>query len=373
VDLGGPRQIRGSVAAVADSYTVTVTFRPVRVFDPATNEEVNRDLGREYALRVLAKHLSAADEVRFEQSREEVREAKADGERFRVTVRWPRNGVRVAAGAADRDSKARAVSPAVFGGRFFTARQDHLDTLAAVSAGNTAAVNAARDAAAAAPEAERRRVLARGITKAEDRGVAAFDTLAAEVKKDANLLDLTERPELVAAIAAARARFEAELRAALEDPLPAKPSFRDVTIQAPFDRYLTANPLLMDLAGGILVEPGDGTFWLIGVAKTILTDGSPDDLLRAEKVCTLKARAAAIGERDGTRVSYLKRVEDRVIVVKDEAGEKATTVSTRLKVTREAVEGVAKNLPVVGRWRSMDGTIFYLAVGGKLPPNFRSK
>ena len=371
---GGPRQLEGSVAVDGTSYTATVTFDPVRAFDPATNEEVNRDLGREFALRVLARHLSAAAAVRFEAAGEEVREAAEAGRRYRVTVRWPKDGVRVLAGPAGRMAGSRVVDPAAFTDRFFTARRDHLDTLAAVAAAARAAGRGAREQAAAAVHDDRRRTLALGVAKAEERGLAAFDALAAVVRSDPNLLDLTERPEVLEAVAAARAAFEQDLRAAPEEP-PPPPAFRDVRIDRPFDAYLTASPLLMELGGAAVVDGGGGETLLVGVAMVILKDGAAADLLRAERVCMLKARAAAVGERDGARISYLKRVEDRVVVVTDVDGEKARSVSDRLTVTRETVGGVAKGLPVVGRWRSADGTVFYLAVGGRLtgPPRAREK
>lgn len=365
VRLGGPRDIRGSVA-VGEDYSVTVTFLPVKVFDAATNEEVNRDLGREFVLRVLAQHLSKENDVRFETAREDIIEVKQDGDRYRVSIRWPKAGVRIVTMKEERTG-GRVVSPTAFTNKFFTAKQDYLDTIAALAARNTAAIQNAREKARTASDADRRRILARAITEAEDRGLAAFDKLAESVKTNASLLDLTERPEVMGAITAARKQLLGDLRQAIETPLaPIKLPFKDIQIEPPFDGYLTANPLAMELAGGIQVDTGNGRKILIGVAKTVLEDGSASDLLRVERVCTVKARAAAIGERDGTTVSYLKKVEDKIVLVKDDKGESAKSASERLTVFREEVKGKVKNLGVVGRWRSEDGRTFYLAVGGPL-------
>ena len=38
-------------------------------------------------------------------------------------------------------------------------------------------------------------------------------------------------------------------------------------------------------------------------------------------------------------------------------------MSEYLQVTTAQVQGVAKDMPVVGRWRSRDGSVFYLALG----------
>jgi len=105
----------------------------------------------------------------------------------------------------------------------------------------------------------------------------------------------------------------------------------DVTIEKPFASSLKQFPFVTELAGAVLVEPEPGQWLLLGVGKTLLKDHSAEELLRAERVCTLKARAAAIGERDGAAITYLKRVEDKltvVRVVRDEGGkERVVTVS----------------------------------------------
>ena len=34
-----------------------------------------------------------------------------------------------------------------------------------------------------------------------------------------------------------------------------------------------------------------------------------------------------------------------------------------LKISRAKVEGITRDMPVIGRWRSADGDTFYLAIG----------
>jgi hypothetical protein len=244
----------------------------------------------------------------------------------------------------------------------------------AVVARNQDWIRTTRADADATPPAGRRRVLAKGNAAVEERGLAAFRTLEQSVRTDANLLNLTERPEVLRAVRADRDAFVAALKSALTATGDARQAFREVAIEKPFDVYLKQHPFVMELAGAVLVEPESGQWLLIGVGKTLLKDDSVEELLRAEKVCTLKARAAAIGERDGSVITHFKRVEDRILVVTDDAGrEKAVAVSERLKITQEKVEGIAKNLPVVGRWRSENGKQFYLAVGGKIPADLLPK
>ena len=367
IQLGGPRKVQGEVVSSPTHYTVSVSLLSVKAFDAETNEEINVELARENAVRVLARHLSKTDDTYLSIRGEELVKSRVSGDRYAAIVRWPKDGVKVLVKGETPTETARIVLSGRFRNKFFTARQDHLDTLKALEDGLAIQIKQLCEKAAASDGGERRKVLARGIARTEERGLAAFDQLAKEVGVDVNLTDLAERPELKEAIAKARSIFLERLRTAYGEAGGKKLPFKDIKIEKPFAEFLANNPLLMDLAGAIIVDLGRDGRLLIGVGKVVLKDGSPQDLLRAERVATLKARTAVIGERDGVKISYLKRVEDLIIIVKDEEGEKAISVSERLKVTQEKIEGIAKNLPVVGSWKSEDGRIFYIAVGGKAP------
>lgn len=361
VELGGPRPVRGSVALAGGSYEVAVSFPPVRAFDPATNAEVNAELAQEAAVRVLAKHLSAAADVEFAAGGGTVVSSGPDGGTYRAVVRWPADRVRVV-GAAGRPTaapaSARRVSPAALTGGFFTARRDYLDTLDGLRAAQAAA---ARAAGSAGP----RGAAARAVADLEERGTGALDALARQVRADPRLLDTTERPEVLAAVGAARADLPRALRAALAAAPAEAPRFRDERIDPAYAPYLRAAPLVMELGGAAVADAGNGERVVLGVAKTVLGTGDAEDLVRAERVCLLKAKAAVVADREGTTVTYLKTVADKVVVVSDAAGERVASSSGRVTLTREQAAGVAKGLSVVGRWRSADGRAFYLAVGGR--------
>jgi hypothetical protein len=34
-----------------------------------------------------------------------------------------------------------------------------------------------------------------------------------------------------------------------------------------------------------------------------------------------------------------------------------------LKITKAKVEGITRDMPVIGRWRSADGDVYFLAIG----------
>ena len=79
-----------------------------------------------------------------------------------------------------------------------------------------------------------------------------------------------------------------------------------------------------------------------------------------------------VHERDeirGTRVTDRKEAGEQVALIRDGSGaETASATTQRRTVFEDGVAGVARDLPVVGRWRSADETILYVAVGGTLTP-----
>ena len=151
---------------------------------------------------------------------------------------------------------------------------------------------------------------------------------------------------------------------------PAGPArFAEVELEPPFSAYLKANPLLMEVAGAKVILLRDGRRVVLGVASTAINDGSARDRLRAEKVCRAKALAAVVAEKQGVQVAREERLEERTVLVIRDGKESARTVSDLLEVTRTRVEGIARDMPVVGRWKSEDGQVFYLAIGVILDRN----
>jgi hypothetical protein len=141
------------------------------------------------------------------------------------------------------------------------------------------------------------------------------------------------------------------------------PGFTDIRIDPPFDRYLKANPLLMEIGGVKVIRLADGYRLVISVASTVLKNDSPSERLRAERVCRPKALASVVAERTGVQVAHSEESKDKTTVVIIDGQEKAKSVSELLEVTKSKVSGIAIDMPVVGRWKSKDGMIFYLAIG----------
>jgi hypothetical protein len=141
------------------------------------------------------------------------------------------------------------------------------------------------------------------------------------------------------------------------------PGLTEVRIEPSFDRYLRANPLLMEIGGAKIIRMSPERRLVVSVASTVLKDDSASERLRAERACRTKALASVVAERTGVQIAHSEELKDKTIVVIIDGREKAKSVSEVLEVTKSKVSGIAKDMPVVGRWKSMDGTVFYLAIG----------
>jgi hypothetical protein len=139
--------------------------------------------------------------------------------------------------------------------------------------------------------------------------------------------------------------------------------FSEVEIERPYERYLLANPLLMEVTGAKIIRLPMGRSVVIAVASTAIKDGSAQDRLRAEKVCRVKALASVVAEKQGIQVAHTEELKEQSAVVLDGDRETGKSVSELLEITKTKVEGIAKDMPVVGRWKSKDGQVFYLAIG----------
>jgi hypothetical protein len=70
-----------------------------------------------------------------------------------------------------------------------------------------------------------------------------------------------------------------------------------------------------------------------------------------------------IAQRTGVQIAHSEESKDKTIVVIIDGQEKVKSISELLEVTKSKVSGIARDMPVVGRWKSKDGMIFYLAIG----------
>jgi len=144
---------------------------------------------------------------------------------------------------------------------------------------------------------------------------------------------------------------------------PASKKFAEVEIDKPFDAYLLANSLLMEVTGAKVLRLENGHQIVLTGASTALENDSASERLRAEKVCRIKAFVNIVSQKEGVQVARVEQLKEKTVVTLQDGKETGKSVSELLQITTAKVEGVAKNLPVVGRWKSSDGKVFYLALG----------
>ena len=141
------------------------------------------------------------------------------------------------------------------------------------------------------------------------------------------------------------------------------PKFKEIGIEKRFEPYVLGNPLLMEVAGAKVIKLKNGSTVVLSIASTVLKNDSAKDRLRAERVCHTKALAGVVAEKKGVQVYHTEELNEKTTVVEDKDGESGESVSEFLQITRTKVEGITKDMPVVGRWKSKDGKVFYLAIG----------
>jgi hypothetical protein len=149
--------------------------------------------------------------------------------------------------------------------------------------------------------------------------------------------------------------------------LPARddPPFRDVQIDPAFRPYLQANLLLMETTGAKVVKLPDGNYLLLGVASTVLKNDGAEERVRAERVCHLKVLEDVVGTTQGVQIASVQTSGEKIEVTVENGGKKVKSVATYLDMTEARVRGVTKDMPVVGRWYSKDGKVFYLALAAR--------
>jgi hypothetical protein len=145
--------------------------------------------------------------------------------------------------------------------------------------------------------------------------------------------------------------------------------FAAVQIESPFDVFLKAHPVLMEVTGVKVIRLQDGRRVILAVASTPLQDGSSADLLRAEKVCKVKIATHLLKQTQGIQLAHEEKVQEGAFHVSLDDTVNVTGGANFMSLTTAKVEGLVKELPPVGRWRSGNGKVAFLAAGAILDGN----
>lgn len=209
IQIGGPRKATAIVTEKDGDLIVTVEMRPVRCFDKATNALINREKSEAYGEIALGRYLrhSAHDDVRTELRGKAVDDAGLVGERFRLTMRVPKNGVSFSAvsSASDRNTISGDSASLLPGRSILDAKEDYITTTESL------ARSLSQDILAPPQERSDEQAFLGHIAEKEEAGSHSFDAIRAEVKKDKLLLSI-ERKELLSLIDGKEEAFLEQLR-----------------------------------------------------------------------------------------------------------------------------------------------------------------
>lgn len=373
IDLGGPRQVKAVLTASDREYVILLSMLPVHTFDEVTNTRLNREKGRSLALQALAKHLSGTKDVELSVSRVTIEKQEMNGKNYTITLRVPRDSV-VLLDEKSKPAGRKTVEKGdesehvAYTSALFTRKLDIVDTLEKLSC------NLASELEEATSNVKNRKVNASAfyseIADLEERWLIRLERIFAEVDSESLLLTV-EKVELKLLVEKQKGQVLQLLKARLEkfeekgktENDESADKFSDLEIDPLFGKYLRADPLLMEVTGTKIILLAMGNRIVIAVASTVLKDNLPKERLRAEKVCRIKALASIVGDKQGVQVCRVEQVKERTVVVLDGEIERAKSVSELLQITQTKVEGVAKDMPVVGTWKSKERDVFYLAIG----------
>ena len=375
VSLNGVRQVEVTIGGDVDAFEVAVRMKPVQCFDKATNDRLNSQKARSYGLQGLLKHLSGGSEkIRAAVSGLTMVNARQDDKFFRLVFRVPRDGVEII-----RDSETREPSRK-------TRKRAHIEEVQVTSALLTCFGDhsATIEQLASTFEQELDPIKSKplddgnefeiAIAELEESLTTRFDQFEKDVRAD-KLLFADDQKKLFGEVVTVRDRCLKGLRAAVERRQQAQEArdrlakFRNIEIEADFESYLTSNRLLMEVTGAKVIRRKDGTSVVIAVGSTVLNDDSAKERLRAEKVCRVKALASVVAEKQGIQVAHTEELKEETVTILDETKERASSVMELLQITKTKVEGMTRDMPVIGHWRSADGETFYLAIGAIIDRN----
>jgi hypothetical protein len=146
-------------------------------------------------------------------------------------------------------------------------------------------------------------------------------------------------------------------------------TFTQVRLDAHFESYLTANPILMEFAGAKIIKLSDGRKLILSVGTTPVKDNTAQDRLRQRTVCKQKALAAILTATEGVEVYTSIKINEQTLITIENGKEKGHSVEDVLEITQSTASGIVQSLPTIGTWYSNDGGIFCLAIGGIIGTN----
>ncbi len=134
-----------------------------------------------------------------------------------------------------------------------------------------------------------------------------------------------------------------------------------------FKPLLEAVPLLLDAGGAKCLKRPDGSLWILSVGTTVVKKpDTPSELMRRRMVALAKARAHAVAELKGTRVTVTSVYTTKDKITIENGVERGSSEEELQEEIITAAKGVIRKMPQVANWMNKTGELYYVAIGRRL-------
>ena len=205
IDMGGPRKATATITEVESDYKIKVSLIAVRCFDAGMNRRLSQEKAHLYAREALLRHLGGKKRQSATLKNVEVVEAGVVENRFVLTIRVPRQGVRLA--EAVETKLGTKQSEGTTRRSLLKAKDDYLETLEVVAKTLSDEMPMFVDDLDKFYDA---------VGNAEELGVTRLKALGKEIKATRWLLSV-ERDELLQIVAVEEQLFLDRLRERVEE------------------------------------------------------------------------------------------------------------------------------------------------------------
>lgn len=139
--------------------------------------------------------------------------------------------------------------------------------------------------------------------------------------------------------------------------------FQNFKIDPLFQTSFFDNPFWFEQTGVKIVKLKNGNIILILIGSAVLKNNTPNAKSEAEKIANIRALANFASSIYGVQVSRIEKLNEKNQIIIENDKEVNKSISEHLEITETKVNGLVKNMQVIGTWYSNDGSIFYLAIG----------
>lgn len=143
--------------------------------------------------------------------------------------------------------------------------------------------------------------------------------------------------------------------------------FHKLSFEKEFEPILKSVPLLLNAGGAKIIQRPDGSIWIVSIGVTVTKyPETPKELMRRNIVAQDKARANAIAELNGNKVTVtiLYKSTDKVII--ENGHEKAQSEEVlEEKIVTEA-RGIIREIAKIANWMDEKETLYYVAIAKRI-------